>query len=84
MGFNPGKNILKRSASEIRYLLGADFPETLVDNAKAPAFTIYQGHHGSLGAQQADVILPSTSYVEKSGRYAVSYTHLTLPTILLV
>lgn len=30
---------------------------------------IYQGHHGNIGAKQADVILPSTSYVEKKGTY---------------
>lgn len=61
------------------YLLGADYP-TLRDHllksspqstslSKPSAFVIYQGHHGDFGAINADVILPSTSYVEKKGKY---------------
>ena len=30
---------------------------------------IYQGHHGDLGAQYADVILPGAAYTEKSATY---------------
>lgn len=30
---------------------------------------IYQGHHGDLGAQYADVVLPGAAYTEKSATY---------------
>lgn len=30
---------------------------------------IYQGHHGDIGAQYADVILPGAAYTEKSATY---------------
>lgn len=58
------------SRQEILYLLGAD----LASVADGPAghgssFIIYQGHHGDIGAKQADVILPSTTYVEKNATY---------------
>ena len=46
------------------YLLNADE----VDPKSIPkdAFVIYQGHHGDLGAQLADVCLPAAAYTEKS------------------
>jgi NADH dehydrogenase (ubiquinone) Fe-S protein 1 len=46
------------------YLLNADD----VDPASIPrdAFVVYQGHHGDLGAQLADVCLPGSAYTEKS------------------
>ena len=33
------------------------------------AFIIYQGHHGDIGAQRADVILPGSTYTEKEATY---------------
>ncbi len=48
------------------WLLGADQIET---NALDHAFVIYQGHHGDVGAQVADVILPGAAYTEKHGTY---------------
>lgn len=46
------------------YLLNADE----VDPKSIPqdAFVVYQGHHGDLGAQFADVVLPGAAYTEKS------------------
>lgn len=32
-------------------------------------FTIYQGHHGGDGVEQFNIVLPSTTYVEKKGTY---------------
>lgn len=49
------------------YLLGAD--ELTSKNIPEDAFVVYQGHHGDLGAQYADVILPSSAYTEQSGTY---------------
>ncbi|MBY0354807.1 MAG: NADH-quinone oxidoreductase subunit NuoG [Rickettsiales bacterium] len=51
---------------EVLYLLGVD--EIDMDYFKG-AFKIYQGHHGDIGAQHADVILPGTAYTEKDATY---------------
>ncbi len=75
LGFVPGLNgrdvasILDGAESgDIKavYLLGADEIDTSKLNN---AFVIYQGHHGDLGANCADVILPGAAYTEKSGTY---------------
>jgi len=48
------------------WLLGADEANlSRIDNA----FVIYQGHHGDVGAERADVILPGAAYTEKTGIY---------------
>lgn len=63
IGFVPSKK-----ASSVKpkfvYLLNADE----VDPKSIPrdAFVVYQGHHGDLGAQLADVCLPAAAYTEKS------------------
>ncbi|KTW26144.1 NADH dehydrogenase (quinone), G subunit [Pneumocystis carinii B80] len=49
------------------YLLGAD--ELSAKDIPKDSFVVYQGHHGDLGAQYADVILPSFAYTEQSGTY---------------
>ena len=46
------------------YLLNADMNVDFGD-----AFVVYQGHHGDLGAHQADVILPGLAFSEKSSTY---------------
>ena len=51
---------------ETFYLLGADNVDV---GSKTDPFIIYQGHHGQRGAQQAHVILPSTTFVEKAATY---------------
>ncbi|KAF8468332.1 hypothetical protein BDZ91DRAFT_848152 [Kalaharituber pfeilii] len=52
---------------KILYLLGAD--EIVPSDIPKDAFVIYQGHHGDVGAQYADVVLPGAAYTEKSGTY---------------
>lgn len=75
IGFVPGtggyntNGILKAAAAgklKAVYLLGADEVDM---TAFQSTFMIYQGHHGDLGAQHADVILPGAAYTEKSGTY---------------
>ncbi|MBN2751893.1 MAG: NADH-quinone oxidoreductase subunit G [Rhodospirillaceae bacterium] len=75
LGFVPGPNGLdtqgilaaaRRGDVQAVWLLGADQIET---NSLDRAFVIYQGHHGDVGAQVADVILPGAAYTEKSGTY---------------
>jgi NADH dehydrogenase (ubiquinone) Fe-S protein 1 len=42
-----------------------------IDPSSIPesAFVVYQGHHGDLGAQFADVCLPGSAYTEKSSTW---------------
>ena len=62
IGFTPS-----RAASQTKpkfiYLLNADEvdPKSIPSNA----FVVYQGHHGDIGAQLADVCLPASAYTEK-------------------
>ncbi|KAI9366025.1 hypothetical protein DFJ73DRAFT_637600 [Zopfochytrium polystomum] len=49
------------------YLLNAD--EIAEGDIPAGAFVVYQGHHGDVGAQYADVVLPGAAYTEKSATY---------------
>ena len=63
IGFVPSKKAATTKPKFI-YLLNADE----VDPKSIPqdAFVVYQGHHGDLGAQLADVCLPGAAYTEKS------------------
>ena len=49
------------------YLLGADDIEPT--SLPRDAFVVYQGHHGDLGAQLADVVLPGVAYTEKGSTW---------------
>ncbi|WFC98561.1 hypothetical protein MYAM1_001291 [Malassezia yamatoensis] len=49
------------------YLLNAD--DITADRIPQDAFVVYQGHHGDVGAQFADVCLPGMAYTEKSATY---------------
>ncbi|QRV98717.1 NADH-ubiquinone oxidoreductase 78 kDa subunit [Ceratobasidium sp. AG-Ba] len=77
-----GVNVLQRAASRAAaydigyaaktskatpkfiYLLNAD--DISPSAIPAGAFVVYQGHHGDVGAQLADVCLPAAAYTEKS------------------
>lgn len=62
IGFVPSAKASKTQPKFI-YLLNADE----IDPKSIPqdAFVVYQGHHGDLGAQLADVCLPGSAYTEK-------------------
>ena len=67
IGFVPkGGKLLDVSALDVVYLLGADEFDT---RRLGKAFVIYQGSHGDKGAERADVILPGSTYTEKSATY---------------
>jgi len=67
LGFVPGVNALSTPAKFV-YLVGAE--DVLDRSLLAPnAFVVYQGHHGDAGAEQADIVLPSPAFTEKSGTY---------------
>lgn len=63
IGFAPSAEASQASPKFV-YLLNADdfSPESI----PADAFVVYQGHHGDLGAQYADVVLPGCAYTEKA------------------
>lgn len=70
IGFIPGGKSLSTTEMleedmDVLFLMGAD--EVKVSSKKT--FIIYIGSHGDKGAQQADVILPSAAYTEKSATY---------------
>lgn len=53
----------EKEKNEIIYSIGADIEHN------RGIFEIYQGHHGNKNAKEADVILPSSIYIEKKGTY---------------
>ena len=67
VGFTVPSQKVADTKPKMVWLLGAD--EISEDDIPQDAFVIYQGHHGEKGAQLADVILPGSTYTEKSGTY---------------
>lgn len=70
LGFVPSSDAMNAekilSSAEVLFLLGAD---ELDFTKKGSGFTVYIGSHGDNGAHHADVILPASTYAEKSGTY---------------
>ncbi len=71
LGFVPakgGKDItgILSGGMDVVYLLGAD--ECNLSGLNS-SFVIYQGSHGDAGALGADVVLPGSTYTEKSATY---------------
>ncbi|CAN7542468.1 NADH-quinone oxidoreductase subunit NuoG [Pararhizobium sp. LjRoot238] len=54
------------TGTDVLFLLGAD---EMNFSAKTAGFTVYIGSHGDEGAHGADVILPASTYTEKSGTW---------------
>ncbi len=90
LGFSPGnkgKNVqeildgCEQGEISFVYLLDADD----VDMTKlTKAFVVYQGHHGDVGANHADVVLPGAAYTEKNAIYVnfegrAQYTRQSVP-----
>ncbi|CAO3645327.1 unnamed protein product [Cunninghamella echinulata] len=65
VGFVPTAQ--ESSSSKFVYLLNAD--EITSQDVPKDAFVVYQGHHGDVGAQYADVILPGAAFTEKNATY---------------
>ena len=51
---------------DLLYLLGAD---ELNIEKNDDCFVIYQGHHGDIGAQIADLVFPAAAFCEQNGLY---------------
>ena len=64
-GFNSTLNKLKKNEFDIIFLFGQD--QIVFD--KKNEFVVYVGHHGDLGAEMADIILPCPAYTEQDGFY---------------
>ena len=67
IGFVKGPYVADKPAKFV-YLLNADH-ENLEKVIPKDAFVVYQGSHGDIGAEYADVILPSLAYTEKEATY---------------
>ena len=67
IGYKP--QIANLNFLKILYLLGADTGNISCNNLPPDTFVIYQGHHGDVGANIADVILPGAAYTEKNATY---------------
>ncbi|KAI5283320.1 NADH dehydrogenase (ubiquinone) 78K chain precursor, 5-prime end, partial [Ascosphaera aggregata] len=67
VGFTTPSPEVAKATAKMVWLLGADE----ISEADIPkgAFVVYQGHHGDVGAQLADVVLPGAAYTEKFGTY---------------
>jgi NADH dehydrogenase (ubiquinone) Fe-S protein 1 len=52
---------------KIVYLLNCD--DFRDEDIPKDAYVIYQGTHGDKGAERADIVLPGSTYLEKSGTY---------------
>lgn len=67
VGFTTPSPEVAQTKPKMVWLLGAD--EISQGEIPSDAFVVYQGHHGDLGAQLADVVLPGAAYTEKAGTY---------------
>jgi NADH dehydrogenase (ubiquinone) Fe-S protein 1 len=61
------KAIADLPPAKVVYLLGAD--NFRQEDIPEDSFVIYQGHTGDEGAYYADLIIPTSSYLEKQGTY---------------
>ena len=70
LGFVPGEGAMTArdmlDGADVLFLLGAD---ELNLSTRTSGFTVYIGTHGDVGAHHADVILPGSTYTEKSATY---------------
>ncbi|TIC00588.1 NADH-quinone oxidoreductase [Wallemia mellicola] len=62
VGFVPSHQAQSTKAKFIYLLNADDFDPDVIPR---DAFVVYQGHHGDVGAQYADVVLPGVAYTEK-------------------
>lgn len=63
VGFVPSAAASKATPKFVYLLNSDDFEPSQIPR---DAFVVYQGHHGDVGAQYADVVLPGCAYTEKS------------------
>ncbi|XP_030025978.2 LOW QUALITY PROTEIN: NADH-ubiquinone oxidoreductase 75 kDa subunit, mitochondrial [Manduca sexta] len=69
IGYKPGVGKVLEAGPKVVYLLGADAGVVTRESLPKDAVVIYQGHHGDVGAQAADIVLPGAAYTEKRATY---------------
>ncbi|WP_294138245.1 NADH-quinone oxidoreductase subunit NuoG [Sphingomonas sp.] len=65
LGYAQKGGIADLTGAGVTFFLGADE----VDYGRFAGLKVYIGHHGDTGAHHADVILPGSTYAEKSGTW---------------
>ncbi|EJD76508.1 NADH dehydrogenase, variant [Loa loa] len=71
VGYKAGVEWILNSAKDIKflYMLGADGGRIKQSDLTSDTFVIYQGHHGDVGVELANLILPGAAYTEKDATY---------------
>ncbi|VDN05298.1 unnamed protein product [Thelazia callipaeda] len=71
IGYKAGVEWIQNSVKPIKFLFmfGADGGSIKKENLASDAFVVYQGHHGDIGVELANLILPGAAYTEKDGTY---------------
>lgn len=69
IGYKAGVSSVKAQKPKVLFLLGADEGQISRSDLPKDAFVVYQGHHGDVGAEIADVVLPGAAYTEKNATY---------------
>lgn len=69
IGYKAGVEAVRAQKPKVLYMLGADEGNLSRSDLPKDAFVIYQGHHGDVGAEMADVVLPGAAYTEKNATY---------------
>jgi NADH dehydrogenase (ubiquinone) Fe-S protein 1 len=67
LGISTNFNYTKEHSPKLLWLMGAD--NFRAEDIPDDCFVIYQGHTGDEGAYYADLIIPSSSYIEKQGSF---------------
>ncbi|KAM3717470.1 NADH-ubiquinone oxidoreductasesubunit [Dirofilaria immitis] len=71
VGYKAGFGWIMNSIKHIKflYMLGADSGHIKKSNLTSDTFVVYQGHHGDIGVELANLILPGAAYTEKDATY---------------
>jgi NADH dehydrogenase/NADH:ubiquinone oxidoreductase subunit G len=80
LGLHYNRNFVSKSF-DLFYMLEDYKP---VNKSIKSKFVVFQGHHGCQNAQNADIILPCSSFIEKTSRYLscegrYQYSHGSVP-----
>jgi len=71
IGYRPFNDYTSEAKRQTKflYLLGADDQPISREQFAGNVFVVYQGHHGDVGAEMADVVLPGAAYTEKEATW---------------
>lgn len=69
IGLGNNRKTWKKEKEKIIYLIGGDIDKWQKKEQNQEISKIYQGHHGNEIIKEANIIIPSTIYIEKKGTY---------------